>query len=446
MVGSHRSRRLVVTAALAAVTLLLFAGCTSRFGHYPNSTFNHTTEFNAAIDYLWDRLLFFGTVVFILVEAMLIYVIIRFRRRPGQKEPEHVHGNTTLEIVWTVIPAIILVLIAIPTVRTIFHTQAKAVANALEVEVVGHQWWWEFRYPLASGDTVVTANELYLPLGRTVNFAMRTEDVIHSFWIPQLGGKRDVTHKTKHNYLWFTTLDSITARALNGSCNEYCGVSHANMKFRAFVVPPAEFQRWLEAQQRPAAYGTITGKSMGAAVPSAIPSTTGPATNPDDRSDVVEGAAQAGTPLPVSDASVTTAAYTFPRDQLPAHVVPKTPLPSDIAFPSALAGDPKRGEMAFLTGGCIGCHAIGGRAGAVSRTGPNLTHVASRHTIASGLYPNDREHLARWIKNSRKMKPGSLMPTLGLNEYDPIRETKVTAGGLTDQQIADLVAYLQALK
>ena len=194
--------RQLVSALLGVGIALALAACG---GEYPNTTFEHTTEFNRAIDSLWDRLLFWGTVVFVIVEAILIYTIIRYRRRPDSPEPKHVHGNTALEIAWTVAPALILVLIAIPTVRTIFRTQAKAVPNALQVEVIGHQWWWEFRYPQLG---IVTANELYLPVGRTVNFSLRTADVLHSFWIPRLGGKRDLI-SNHTNYLWFTVDSSV---------------------------------------------------------------------------------------------------------------------------------------------------------------------------------------------------------------------------------------------
>ena len=166
MASTHRPRRRLL-AALAAGVALTLAACTS--DTYPNSTFHHTTEFNESIDFLWDRLLFWGTIVFLLVETMLVYTIIKFRGKEGQSEPKHVHGNTTLEILWTAIPALILVFIAVPTVRTIFRTQAKAAPNALQVEVIGHQWWWEFRYPQYG---VTTANELYLPTGRTVYFAL----------------------------------------------------------------------------------------------------------------------------------------------------------------------------------------------------------------------------------------------------------------------------------
>src|SRR5918993_5312975 len=223
MPRNHRPRRLATAALTAALTLAL-AACTR--DTYPNSTFHHTTEFNTAVDTLWDRLLFLGTLVFVIVEGLLIYTVIRFRAKPGQRAPKHVHGNTTLEILWTVIPAVVLMFIAVPTVRTIFRTQAKAVASALQVEVVGHQWWWEFRYPQyttrnAQGklDTLTTANELYLPVGRTVNFSLRTADVLHSFWIPRLGGKRDLI-SNHTNYLWFTVNDSLGTdggTSLNGS-------------------------------------------------------------------------------------------------------------------------------------------------------------------------------------------------------------------------------------
>src|SRR5215211_6715185 len=136
-----RPRQLASVAIFAGLALAL-AACTSYGKDYPNSTFNHTTEFNTAIVSLWDKLLFWGTVVFVIVEGILIYTIIRFRRRSDADEPKHVHGNTVLEITWTIAPAVILVFIAIPTVRTIFRTQARAVPNALQVEVVGHQWWW----------------------------------------------------------------------------------------------------------------------------------------------------------------------------------------------------------------------------------------------------------------------------------------------------------------
>ncbi|HEX3160673.1 MAG TPA: cytochrome c oxidase subunit II [Gemmatimonadaceae bacterium] len=419
MTRTHRPRKLLAAGGLAALILAL-AACGQ---DYPNSTFNHHTEYNTLIDALWDKLLFWGTVVFVLVEALLVYVMFKYRRREGGPAPKHVHGNTTLEIMWTVAPALILVFIAVPTVQTIFRTQAKAAPNSLEVEVIGHQWWWEFRYPQYG---IVTANELYLPIGHTANFTLRTRDVVHSFWIPQMGGKRDLISYNKPNYVWFTPDSALASSAWNGFCAEYCGASHANMKFRVFTVTPAEFQAWAQHQKTPAAFGAVAG-----ATPHRAP---GADTTPPP-------------PPPPQLAAVQPAAgyISFPREKMDVAMVPATPTPEGLTFPDNLVGDAERGRQIYSSQSCIGCHAIAGNPVSFSEIGPNLTHVGSRTTIAAGLFPNDTRHLALWIKNSRAMKPGSIMPTMGKNQYDPITKTRLTIG-LDDQQIADVVAYLQALK
>src|SRR4051812_31897091 len=181
--GTRKAGMVALTVALA----VLFTACGQ---NHPDSIFHQRTDFNRDVDFLFKILIYAGTAVFIFVEGILVLALIRFRQRPGQPEPEHVHGNTALEITWTVIPLLILVVIAIPTVRTIFKTRATAGWDALQVEVIGHQWWGESRYPQfpmagTNGrvDTVVTANELYLPIGRTVNFTLKSRDVIHSFWV-----------------------------------------------------------------------------------------------------------------------------------------------------------------------------------------------------------------------------------------------------------------------
>jgi cytochrome c oxidase subunit 2 len=186
MTVSHHPRR----PFRIAVTLVLALALVACSG-YPNTTIGAHSDVGREIDSLTYLLLVLGGLVFVFVEGLLVYILIKFRERPGDTTPAQTHGNTTLEVTWTMIPAVILAIIAVPSVRTIFRTQAKAVPNALQVDVIGHQWWWEFRYPQYK---VITANELYLPVGRTVNFSLRTDDVIHSFWIPQLSGKRDVVH------------------------------------------------------------------------------------------------------------------------------------------------------------------------------------------------------------------------------------------------------------
>ena len=430
------ARRTGVRAALTAgLTLLAAVSTTSCATQYPNSVFTRFTEFNRDIGYLFEILIWLGTAVFVFVEAVLLYALIRFRRRRGvvAGEPKQVHGNATLEIIWTIIPAVVLVFIAVPTVRAIFRTQAKPRAGALEVTVIGHQWWWEFRYPqyTAPGpggrvDTLVTANELYVPLGRTVNFALRSGNVAHSFWIPQLGGKRDLI-PNHVNYIWFTP-DSVDANAWNGFCAEYCGTSHANMRFRAYTVSQQDFESWARHQLGPAVF------------------------NPGPSAPVPGGPAITPLPPPPAGAAPTrappvAAGFTgFPRERLPAHTIPRTPLPA-IAFQDNLVGDAVRGAQLFAggAGACIGCHAVRGVPTALGFTGPNLTHFGSRLTIGAAMYPNEPRFLTRWIKNARAMKPAVVMPTLGSGEYDPVTKQRLTAG-LDDQQIADLVAYLQSLR
>lgn len=420
-------------AALTVGLAVFLAACGQ---NHPDSIFHQRTDVNRDVDFLFKILIWAGSIVFVIVEGILVFTLVKYRKRPGQAEPEHVHGNTALEITWTVIPLLILVIIAIPTVSTIFKTQAPARADALQVEVTGHQWWWEFRYPQYN---VVTANELYLPLGRTVNFTLRSADVIHSFWVPSLSGKRDVMPVLAHavtdhtNHLWYTP-DSTTAMAWNGACVEYCGTSHANMRFKAFTVSPADFDSWIKHQQEPAV-GAPAAPAATPAAPGAAPATT--AAN-----------APAGQAAAAPTQVLQAGFIAFPREQIPDDAVPKTPYPAGLTFDDNLLGkgDPANGlKIMTGAGACLGCHMINGVPNMVGVIGPNLTHIASRTTIAAGLYPNDPQHLARWIKNAPVMKPGVLMLTLGAGEYDPVRKMK-SAVNLTDQQIADVVAYLQTLK
>ena len=400
-----------------ALALLLAVGLSACNSFAPNTIFGAHSEFGHSVDVLTRRLLYMGIVVFILVETLLVIILVRYREREGNREAKQFHGNSTLEIGWTLIPAVILAFIAVPTIKTIFKTQAKAIPNALQVEVIGHQWWWEFRYPQYG---VITANELYLPVGRTANFALTTKDVLHSFWVPQLNGKRDLI-SNHTNYIWFTP-DS--AYAWNGFCAEYCGTSHANMHFKVFTVAPSEFEAWVAHQKT---------NAVGSALPAPViaQADTGKAGH--------SPAAAAPAPTPVLNVSDTVSA-TFPRAKLPEWLIPKTPTPASLTFDQSVTGDATRGATIFKTAPCIACHTVRGVPTAAGIIGPNLTHVGSRTTIAGGLYPNDLRHLQLWIKNAPEMKPGSLMPLFGKNEKG------ATPGLYTDQQIADIAAYLSSLK
>jgi cytochrome c oxidase subunit 2 len=414
-------------------------------GDYPNSTFSHNTQLNDGAVFIWDRMLLLGTIVFVVVEVVLVYTIFKFRHREGAPPPKQIHGNAALEITWTAIPALILLFLAVPTVRTIFRDQRTAPGDALQVEVIGHQWWWEFRYPQLG---ITTANELYLPIGRPVNFALRTRDVLHSFWVPQLGGKRDLI-ANRVNHIWFTPKSTLQSAAMNGACVEYCGSSHANMRFRTFTVTTADFDKWT-AHQQTVAYGSPAAAAQAAAADSATKAK--PALS-------VKTAAIISVPssAPHPDPSPSPEAWVFPADKMQAFNWPQTPLPSTTIDDAVLAaGNPAAGR-ALLTNvvnlgkaPCLTCHVIRGEtnyANDDNARGPNLTHIATRHTFAAGLYRTDAKTLALWIKNAPAMKPGTVMPTFGVGQYNAlIKQTVSATVGLDDKQVADIVAYLMTLK
>ena len=232
------------SAKAVAVGLATFAafGLSACSGPFPQSTLDPVSGFSNDLADLYSTIFWWAVFVFVVVEALLVYAVIRYRARPGQEgEPRHVHGHTALEIAWTLAPAVILVFIAVPTIQTIFKVDGTPDEGALEIEVIGHQWWWEFKYPEYG---IVTANELHVPVGRPVAFTMTSADVIHSFWLPRLGGKRDVIQGR-------TTRLALTPDSVGeymGQCAEYCGSSHANMRARAFVETQADFEAWVERQ------------------------------------------------------------------------------------------------------------------------------------------------------------------------------------------------------
>jgi len=311
-------------------------------GPFPQSALDPASDFAWKLQDLFEGIFFWAVVVFVLVEGALIVAILRFRERPGGPEPKATHGNTLLEISWTLAPAIILVLIAIPTIKTIWDVDRPARGESLVVEAVGHQWWWEFRYPDLG---IVTANELHIPVGQQIDVRLTSADVIHSFWFPRLGGKRDVIpgHETQ---IWFT---ADSAGLYLGQCAEFCGLSHALMKMQLVAESPADFEVWVEGQ--------------------------------------------------LADAVVT----------------------DSVSF--------AEGTQAFMRGGCIACHKVRGTV-AQGVIGPDLTHVGSRRRIAGGILDNTPENMERWIRDSRGVKPGSLM----------------IVPELDDETVNRIVEYLQGLK
>jgi cytochrome c oxidase subunit II len=217
------------------------------------------------IDDLFRPVFWIAVGVFVVVEGMLVYLTVRYRHRKGRREiPPQVHGNQRLEIAWTIVPAIILVGVAIPTISGIYTLAAKPSGRVLEVNVIGHQWWWEFTYP---GLDVTTANVLHIPVGEPVyaslcaagagyeeqpapSGCLKTatnvgDSVIHSFWVPQLAGKQDVVPgRTNH-----LVLEADRPGTYTGQCAEFCGLSHADMRLKVIAQPRDEFDAWVRAQQ-----------------------------------------------------------------------------------------------------------------------------------------------------------------------------------------------------
>ncbi len=310
-----------------------------------------------------------AVVVFVTVEGALVYTAIKYRRRTANGVPKQIHGSSKLEIAWTIAPALILVVIAIPTISTIYQTAGSPTQGpVLQVNVTAHQWWWEFEYP---GLGVVTANELHVPPEPwAVEATLASQDVIHSFWVPKLAGKVDMI-PNHANKIWFSAKEPGT---YYGQCAEFCGVAHAQMRFRVIVEPTqAAFDEWVAAQKVSSA-------------------------------PVVDGLA-------------------------------------------------KQGQLVFGIKGCGICHTVSGPdpqglqqtrmdaflSGAPMFPAPNLTHFASRFTLAGGLLDNTQANLSEWLRSPEDVKAGNRMSQFAGPYKDPDL-------ALSDEEIAALVAYLESLK
>jgi cytochrome c oxidase subunit 2 len=273
--------------------------------------------------------------IFAVVCVLLVYALVRFRRTDDDgREPPQVYGSNQVEIAWTVVPMLIVVVLFLATARVITRVQnAGRPDDAIQVVAVGHQFWWEYRYP---GLNVVTANELHVPVSdpshQTPTFiTLLSADTDHSFWIPRLAGKTDLI-PNRINQTWIEPRDP---GLYVGQCAQYCGTQHAKMLLRVYVDTRAAFDRWIAGQSQPAL---------------------------------------------VND-TVSSGRRTFERTS------------------------------------CVNCHTIAGTP-ANGRFGPDLTHLMSRDTIASGIVPNTPENLRVWIQNPDTIKPGSRMPAMNLNNQE----------------------------
>ncbi|HNP85613.1 MAG: cytochrome c oxidase subunit II [Chloroflexi bacterium SZAS-1] len=346
----------IATVCLVGIALLLSA-CGQDL---PASTLHPAGDYGQRVYDLMVPVFWAALGVFVVVEGILIYSVFRFRQRSENDAiPAQIHGNTRIEIMWTIAPALILLVIAVLSFRT-EAVNATQPADAMQIKVIGHQWWWEFQY---EDKKIITANDVYIPVGRSVQFKMTSVDVIHNPWMPKLSGKTDAIPGVNNiNYLSFKTDQPGIYRGL---CAEFCGEEHAVMRFRVIAVPPDVFDSWVQQHQQPVG-------------PSWQPATT------------------------------------------------------DLARLGP--GDPVRGEKAFLNvkNLCITCHAIGGYKEAVGVTGPNLTYFGSRETIAAGALTNTPENLSQWLHNPGAVKPGNIMSTV------------IKPGVVSDQDIADIVAFLES--
>jgi len=257
------------------VLALLLAACAT--SDLPQSSLNPKSAEAQQIDELWRLVLYLAIAVFVVVEAALVIAIFWFRKRKDddKPEPKQTHGNTALEITWSIIPALILVVIAVPTLQTLFDLASPPEGNFVRVNVTGHQWWWEFEYPDildANGRPLTTANELHLPVGVTTELKMTSADVIHSFWVPPLAGKRDVVpgHFT---FIKITPDVSRAGEAIPGQCAEFCWLSHADMRTLVFLDTEADFQAWADRQLQPATIPTDGPAASGFEIFTAICST-----------------------------------------------------------------------------------------------------------------------------------------------------------------------------
>lgn len=225
-----------------ALALLAVAGCDGGAVR-PMQTMTTKSDLSEWIRTLFFQITAWDALVFTIVVVALFLALFVFSTRVGEAAPPSgAVSSLGLEAAWTIGPALVLLMISIPTIRTIFRTQAvKAPPGALIVKVIGHQWWWEFQYPALH---VTTANELHLPAGRPVRLLVGSADLIHSFWIPQLGGKRDCIPGHVNQ---ITLIARVPGRYW-GECAEFCGTSHANMRFQAIVEGPAQFAAWTKAQ------------------------------------------------------------------------------------------------------------------------------------------------------------------------------------------------------
>ncbi len=239
-------------APLAMVGLL--AGCGDALDRHPQTMFESEGPAARTIQNLSVPVFAAAGVVFVIILAACLLVPLKFRAKDDDdfdEIPKQVHGNTRLEITWTIVPALIMAVVGVATVVTIFDLSADAEEGALKVEVIGQQWWWEYRYDLDGDgkfDEITTANDLVIPAERDIDLTITARDVIHSFWAPKLNGKRDAVPGREHPW----SIEADQPGEYLGQCTEYCGLAHADMRIKVIALSEEDFAIWAEGQQEAA--------------------------------------------------------------------------------------------------------------------------------------------------------------------------------------------------
>jgi cytochrome c oxidase subunit II len=301
------------------------------------------------VTHLWWFSFVVATVVYLLTVGALCWALARARRRARAEQPlatDH-EQHMTRGVTWATAATVVILLVFLGYDLSVGRTLNPVPSrHPLTIEITGKQWWWSVEYADTSAHgRFTTANEIHIPVGEPVLFLLQAEDVIHSMWVPNLAGKKDLIPGYTQSF-WF---QADTAGFYRGQCAEFCGAQHAKMGLVVIAEPKDRYQAWVRQQRQPASTPTDSVRS--------------------------------------------------------------------------------RGQEVFLTGTCAMCHSIEGTP-AGSHAGPDLTHLASRRTIAAGTLPNTRGALAGWIVDPQRIKPGAKMP----------------ANALAPKDLDALLTYLQGLK
>ena len=347
--GIKRRVRLATSFGVAGLTVCL-NGCG---GASIQSAVNPAGPQADRLSHLWWFMFWVCGVVFVIVIVFTLLAVAKRAAGDAQMSPPILQPSLSEGRHRSVVIAAVAITIAI---LFIFLVESFLVGrsltaeighkNSVTIEITGHQWWWEVRYPdSAPSNVFTTANEIHIPVGEPIYLDLRATDVIHSFWAPNLMGKKDLI-PGKNNVIW---LQADKPGVYRGQCAEYCGLQHAHMAFWIVAEPREQFDEWR-------------------------------------RNQVMTSAA------PVTDSQ-------------------------------------RQGNQVFMSSSCVMCHAINGTP-AGSNIGPNLTHVASRSTIAAATLANTREHLQQWVTDSQQIKPGNKMPQNNFSE----------------DNLNALLDYLQSLK